>query len=70
MSQDSSSATSNMCPRIEAEATEAIAIEEEAIHISASAYLRSMWTILVSCLFSPNTTTVVDLTTGKVVREE
>ena len=40
------------------------------VYISPAAFLRSVLVILWSCFRHPLTTTVVDLTTGKVVYPE
>lgn len=72
MPKDSNSTSSLNSPPIREVATEPALAEEQKrdVHISASAYLRSMWSILAHSFCSPFTTTIVDLTTGRVVDEK
>ena len=57
-------------PQDAAEAVSAADDEEEVIYISPRAFLKSMWTLLVTAFTEPQSDTVIDVTTGEKVQSE
>lgn len=44
--------------------------EDDTIYISPLAYLRSVWTLFYTCIRHPFLYTAIDLTTGRIVRQQ